>query len=350
MNASSATTDTFSETEKVRRIRSAIRSAEAALLERWPLLNRRDLLGSLLLTVSAAGMILSGWLYWQGALPWWACLLLNAFLASILHEIEHDLIHFLYFRHRPLLHNSMLLIVWALRANIVHGWFRRRIHFLHHRTSGSLHDLEERLVGLGLPWNWKRLLVTLDGTASYYLNAPQLEREIPGFKRSQLYYASLPFYPLFVASLAGFILLHGLSWTLHGLGVGPLPLLTLLLSVFDLLCVAWVFPNMLRQASLQLVSSNVHYYGDVENLNQQTQVLSPLWMLPLQLFCFNFGATHILHHYVVQQPFYLRQLVAPRVYPTLRQCGIRFDDAGTFWRANRYEMASTGHSDLTASE
>jgi hypothetical protein len=39
---------------------------------------------------------------------------------------------------------------------------------------------------------------------------------------------------------------------------------------------------------------------------QQTQVLNPWWMLPFQLFCFNFGSTHAIHHFVVRDPFYIR--------------------------------------------
>lgn len=331
--------DKTKEARKAQSIRQAIRDAEAAWLGRFPWLAKTDLIGTLLFTAAAAGMIFTGLLYWQGWIPWWGCVLINAFLASVLHEIEHDLIHFLYFRDRPWAHNFMLFVVWALRGNIVHGWFRRAIHYLHHRSSGSAEDVEERLLGLGRPWGWRRLLITLDGAAAYYLAAPELEREIPEFKRSDLFYASLPFYPLFVLSAAGWLTLTTVSFAFSRLGPAPLPEpLTTANAVFGVLCVTWVLPNYLRQASLQLVSSNVHYYGDVEHLNQQTQVLKPIWMLPFQLFCFNFGATHILHHYVVRQPFYLRQLAAPRVYPTLRRCGVRFDDVGTFFRGNRYRI------------
>ena len=59
---------------------------------------------------------------------------------------------------------------------------------------------------------------------------------------------------------------------------------------------------------------------------------------PLQLFCFNFGATHILHHYVVQQPFYLRHMVAPGVLEALLAEGVRRNDLGTIPRANRYGL------------
>jgi len=60
--------------------------------------------------------------------------------------------------------------------------------------------------------------------------------------------------------------------------------------------VAWVFPNYLRQAALQIVSSNVHYYEDVRGVREETQVLRPFFFWSLQVFCFNFGTTHSFHH------------------------------------------------------
>src|SRR3546814_13463832 len=85
------------------------------------------------------------------------------------------------------------------------------------------------------------------------------------------------------------------------------------------------------------VSSNMHYYGDVEsgNIVQQCQVLNPWWLWPAQLFCFNFGATHAIHHFVVSQPFYVRQLTARAAHQVMRDNGVRFNDVGALRRANR---------------
>lgn len=68
--------------------------------------------------------------------------------------------------------------------------------------------------------------------------------------------------------------------------------------------VVLVGPNVLRTFCLHFVSSNMHYYGDVEpgNVIQQTQVLNPWWLWPLQAFCCNFGSTHGIHHFVVKEP------------------------------------------------
>ena len=165
----------------------------------------------------------------------------------------------------------------------------------------------------------------VDGAMAYLLNARKLQKEIPGFRRSALALAALPVYPLFAAVLVSY--LGG-----HALGV-PVP------GAIEVLAMAWVFPNYLRQASLQIVSSNVHYYEEVKALREETQVLRPFFLWPLQLFCFNFGTTHSFHHYVVEQPFYVRQLIAPWVLPALAKYGQRFNDVGTFLRANRFRMA-----------
>jgi hypothetical protein len=107
------------------------------------------------------------------------------------------------------------------------------------------------------------------------------------------------------------------------------------LTVFTVVLLA---PNALRQACLVFVSSNMHYYGDVEehNILKQTQVWTAKRMWPFQAFCFNFGSTHAIHHFVVRDPFYLREAIARPCHEILRAHGVRFNDFGTFRRANRY--------------
>ena len=104
------------------------------------------------------------------------------------------------------------------------------------------------------------------------------------------------------------------------------------------LVVAWIGPNVLRSFCLHTVSSNMHYYGDVEdgNVIQQTQVLNPVWLWPLQLFCFNFGSTHAIHHFVVKEPFYIRQWTAKEAHAVMREMGVRFHDTASIFRANRW--------------
>ena len=321
--------------ERARRIRRWIRRGEKRLVEQYPILRRHNAIGATLLVMAASGMVVSGWLYWTGRIPGYACILVNAFSASILHEIEHDLIHYLYFRKRPSVHNAMMFFVWAFRGNVPHGWYRRKIHLHHHGASGTPTDVEERLVGLGMPWGLRRFVVSVDGLMSVLLNGRQLGRDIPDFRRRALALACLPFYPLFLLVLFSFIIYHAAIL----LGVTPSAAMEHVYPWLDLLAIAWVFPNYLRQAALQIVSSNCHYYDDVGNITEETQVLRPFYLWPLQLFCFNFGTTHSFHHYVVEQPFYIRQLITSWVLPVMRKYGVRENDAGTFWRANRYRTS-----------
>jgi hypothetical protein len=104
------------------------------------------------------------------------------------------------------------------------------------------------------------------------------------------------------------------------------------------LMVGLIAPNLIRQFCLHFITSNMHYFGDIEhgNVLEQTQVLNAWWTLPFHLFCFNFGSTHAIHHFVVNEPFYLRQLTAKRALDILKNNGIRFNDYGSFRRANRY--------------
>jgi hypothetical protein len=39
---------------------------------------------------------------------------------------------------------------------------------------------------------------------------------------------------------------------------------------------------------------------------------------------------------VVREPFYIRQLTVPVAHKVMREMGVRFNDFGTFGRANRF--------------
>lgn len=88
-------------------------------------------------------------------------IVMNAFFMGVLHEIEHDLIHWLYFKKQKAVHHGMLFTVWILRPLTVNPWIRRTLHH-HHKFSGTLHDVEERSVTNGERWTIKRLLTTPD--------------------------------------------------------------------------------------------------------------------------------------------------------------------------------------------
>jgi hypothetical protein len=99
-----------------------------------------------------------------------------------------------------------------------------------------------------------------------------------------------------------------------------------------------ILPNLMRQICLNIVASYCHYYGDIpkHNVYYQNQVLNHWILYPLHLFSFNFGATHIIHHFVTNQPFYLRQWLAPKATEELIKHGIRNNDFGVVTRNNRY--------------
>jgi hypothetical protein len=88
------------------------------------------------------------------------------------------------------------------------------------------------------------------------------------------------------------------------------------------------------------MSNSCHYYGDIplNTVYYQNQILDSWFVLPFQLFCCNFGATHIIHHYVVSQPFYIRHFTGRSIKDMMVKLGIRNNDFGILWRNNRYTI------------
>ncbi|MFP6685520.1 MAG: fatty acid desaturase, partial [Polyangiaceae bacterium] len=104
----------------------------------------------------------------------------------------------------------------------------------------------------------------------------------------------------------------------------------------EALLVLWVLPNTLRHGAIVTMSANSHYFKIERSvLVEQNQIIDHPLFWPLQLFCFNFGATHVVHHFFVRQPFWRRTLIFRRVRPTLLRHGVPLNDLGTFARANR---------------
>ncbi|MEY4509715.1 MAG: hypothetical protein RLZZ450_1837 [Pseudomonadota bacterium] len=310
-----------------------------AFRERYPLLDRnQSVLGLLWLLSSLALMICAALFYARGALPAWATIGVVAFACSIAHEIEHDLIHGLYYAHAPRLRDTMLAVGWLMRPSTVNPWIRAALHLQHHRASGTPSDLEERSITLGEPWGIKRLLMTADGFVAMFLRLPFSKPSVAWkvLRRSAVAYGPLAW--LYHLCLLGFLYVHWRQWQ-HALTLD----MEQLLPALDFLAVAWVLPNLLRTFCLHFVSSNIHYYGDVAegDMLRQVQVIDRWYFLPLQLFCCNFGSTHAIHHFWVSEPFYVRLLTAPAARRVLRENGVRFNDLATFSRANRYGAMRT---------
>ena len=322
--------------KRIGRINAEVRRAGAELRQRWPWLRHQNALGVFALVGPLLGMVAAGWLYLAGALPAWACIVVSALFASIIHEVEHDLIHSLYFPRHGGIRALMMAVAWLARPGTINPFLRKKLHLRHHKVSGNEEDLEERAITNGEPYGVKRLLMMADGTLAVLLRLDQAKGR-PG---KLIVFAALGYFPLgwiHYALLYTFLASHGLALA----GLEPLlsPAAT---AVVDAACVVWILPHVLRSFCLNFISSSMHFYGDVQrgNVLQQTQVLNAWFFAPLQLFCFNFGSTHAIHHFVASEPFYIRQLTASAGHRVMRENGVRFNDLATFLRDNRYTKES----------
>ncbi|WP_395338331.1 fatty acid desaturase [Ningiella sp. W23] len=321
--------------DSIRAIVRAIKEEEATLRQRYGFLVHQNALGMIIMLLALSGMITTAALYYYEMIPAWVCILVAAFFASISHELEHDLIHKQYFSKKPMIHNAMMLIVWLMRPNTINPWYRRKIHLHHHAVSGTEQDLEERLVGNGIKNPFKRLLVIMDGLLGLIVFRNIYNKEIKDFSFARVFHAAFP------VSTAYFVVLYSvIAYYIAALFfpvASYMPAWALsVMSVFEFLMVVLIVPNIVRSTSLNLITSSMHYYGGVNNVIQQTHVLTSRWFLPFQLFCFNFGKTHSIHHFVPNQPFYIRQLISDKVNEVLRLHGVRFNDLQSIKRANLY--------------
>jgi fatty acid desaturase len=327
-------------------IRSELQRISEQARQRHPILAHQDAIGLTIFLASAAAISACTLAYAYDALPAWVVVVSSAFFMSLLHELEHDLIHRLYFKTRPWLYNAMMFGVWLFRPSTINPWVRRDWHLHHHRFSGTATDAEERALTNGEKWGVRRALMSLDTLLSLVLRPRTTREYLIGYAKAQkpadkrayrrilwrnrLSY--LPFGALYFAAWHWFLILHFAHWAFAFAAPAPL------MSVLDFLAVTVLMPNALRTFCLHFVSSNIHYYGDIEtrNIVQQTQVWTAPWLWPLQAFCFNFGSTHAIHHFWVQDPFYLRQLVAKDAHRVMRSHGVRFNDFASMKRANRW--------------
>ncbi|KUY85802.1 fatty acid desaturase [Burkholderia sp. RF4-BP95] len=340
--------------DKVAYVRREVNAASDAIRARFPLLDNQNLVGATVMAVSVSAMLAIAWLYARGAIAWYVALPLAAFVTSLIHELEHDLIHLMYFKKTPWAYHLMMALCWLTRPGTINPWTRRRMHLHHHKVSGGESDLEEFGITNGERWGVKRLLMIADGMLAVVLRPHAMRRKVKQYvaaqpvqdaaERVQLRIEQvssyMPIGHLYYALWHAFIVYHAGLFALHALGyaVTVPAVVERVMHVVDFLAVVWLGPNFVRSFCINFVSSNMHYFGDIDSRNviQQTQVLNPWWMLPFQLFCFNFGSTHAIHHFVVRDPFYIRQLTARTAHQALREVGVRFNDVGTFRRANRW--------------
>lgn len=341
------------------RIRQGILEAGNQLRARQPWLEKhQNTIGMTIFWASIVGILGTAWAYYQNTIAWFVAIPVAAVWMSLLHELEHDLIHSMYFRKNKFWNDFMLGGVWLFRPSTISPWVRRRLHIHHHKVSGTESDLEERGITNGEKWGIKRLLMTGDNMLAIYLRpfttykmtrafiqeVAKSKDEAHAIARENV----LGYFPLGIINYTlwhGFVVYHAalLVISLLGMDVVVPALLQNMMHGLSFYVVAIAAPNALRTFCLHFVSSNMHYYGDVEkgNIIQQCQVWTTPWAIPLHLFCFNFAGTHAMHHFVVRDPFYIRQWLAPGLYPLLRENGVRFNDFGTFKRANRIGETAT---------
>lgn len=318
---------------QIRTINAFIRAEDERVRAAHPWLARQDALGAVCFFASLAAMGAVAALYLGGSLSAWVAIPLMALPLSILHEIEHDLIHGLYFRRAPRVQDFAFVIIWLAKLSM-DPWLRRPLHLKHHRRSGQIDDVEERLIGLGAPFGFRRILLATPLGGLLY--APAIHRDIKKALRASgaprdpaMRQKPSPVLMALDAIIILVIPVAAIVGASQGARWGTAVLVLL------------VAPNVLRHFCLVLMSSYSHYYGDIapNDVFVQNQILSHWALLPLQIFCFNFGATHILHHYVVDQPFYLRQMIAGAVHREMKSLGVRANDAGVVSRANRWARA-----------
>lgn len=318
----------------------AIRDADRRVRARsvWLSAEREDTVALIFYASAWAIIATTSAAYLAHAIPAAIAVVLVALGLSVLHELEHDLIHDLYFKGQRWVQDALFMGIFIAKGSL-DPWSRRRLHRYHHRVSGQPEDIEERLIGLGLPWGPLRLALTLMPAASAVL-VPRITRDVrravaSGRPRPDLDHAPghgvlKAMSHLFIA--APLIVLPAWLWTLTT-GTGQDTLL-------DAICVLWVLPNIVRHASIVLLSSNSHYTAiEPGDLAVQNQILDHWLTWPLQVFCWGFGATHVVHHFVVKQPFWVRTLVYFEVREALVQHGIPRNDLGTFTRANHRPAA-----------
>lgn len=334
-------------------IRKEIFEASQKVKEKYPVLKYQNAIGLGIFLISIAMIVLSAVAYLKGMVNEWFMLFWVAFWTSLLHELEHDLIHFLYFDNNKFIQNIMMLGVWVFKPLTINPWMRRELHLHHHKFSGTQSDLEERALTNGEKWGFKRLITTADIFLGGILRFAKLGRELSlaygkgDVTKNQMLlfikinkYSMLPFTFALYLVFYFFVSNHFFIFVTNVLGIDytSSAWVTQQLTWIDPLVYILLLPNLFRMFCLHFITSNIHYYGDVEagNVLQQTQILNKWYFLPFQLFCFNFGSTHAIHHFIVNETFYVRQLTSNKAHKIMKEQGVRFNDIGSFERENRY--------------
>jgi fatty acid desaturase len=322
-----------------REICRAIKETDAALRKQYPFLNHQDLIGAIIFTSSLLLISLFSYLYLNGYISSIPTIVLIALPISLLHELEHDIIHNLYFKKQRWFQNLMFIFIWIAKLH-VSPWYRRQLHLKHHLLSGQTNDVEERLIGLGLSPNYERMAVSIHPFGGVLISEKVYKDAKYPDVMTMIKNAPMALIFLFITRTFLTYNLLFFIYSYFGYDIGRIYGIHTLYPIIHSLAICLCFPNLLRQGSLVLMSNASHYYGDIplNTVYYQNQILDSWYVFPFQLFCFNFGATHIIHHYIVSQPFYIRHFTARAVKDMMVKLGVRNNDFGILWRSNRYTI------------
>lgn len=274
-----------------RTISQAIKKAESDLRAQYPILNYQDALGAGVFILSLTGIAYCWSYYCYHSDSYMTCaglMLIVAFFTSLVHELEHDLIHNLYFKKATWVQDVMFMCIWLSK---LHGnpWFRRDLHLKHHVISGQRDDAEERLIGLGLTPNLERLAVTAHPFGSLIITAA-VGRDAKWLNVQKMNLTTMPVAFLFFALNKAWMVYVITMWVV-GYENYHLYLSPRLWEPLRASAVLISLPNILRQFCLVLMSNCSHYYGDIpeKSVFFQNQILDHPLVYPFQLFCMNFG-------------------------------------------------------------
>ena len=272
-------------------ISQAIKQAEIDLRSKYSVLKQQDLVGFGIFIGSLLSIALC-WTYYiqygDTYTEYIIVVLLIAFFTSFLHELEHDLIHNLYFKRNIMMQDIMFMCIWLAK---LHGnpWFRRELHLKHHIISGQRDDAEERLIGLGIPISLKRMAVTIHPYGSLIIMST-VSKDAKWLDVKRMNLTTMPIATIFFI-LNKLYILYILIMYIVGYNnfhnYISSNIWKFIYSSNILICL----PNILRQSCLVLMSNCSHYYGDIpeKSVFYQNQILDHPIFYPFQLFCVNFG-------------------------------------------------------------
>lgn len=309
-----ASTMPTNDSEVDRWIRQWIRAEVKSLHATYPWLQKnRSNIAWMVTIIPILIFIATVYAHYHGHLSNLSALIIGTLTTATLHEVEHDVFHCQYlWRPKSLQFEIAMWLIYVFKFH-VSPWWRMEYHLLHHQESGQKFDIEERLLGLGLPIGLFRLFVTLT-PLSFFLVVGSVVNDNPGF----VWYRPLTESKLQLG-LVGLSLFAPIFFTLNHF----LPTASITEQYNDLmpdwfvkfswtificcLCVAH-----LRHFCLTLVTTFTHYYGDIHRgvVHEQIQILDSPFLIPLQIFCWFFGESHWIHHFYVQQPFWERALIS----------------------------------------